>query len=395
MFHRMLKLDERMRSFDIVIFLTGLSDGISGGDVHALRFAEYVASEELSKVVVVAPRYVVNLLPPKMNQVIDERYRLCDLKGYGLLPYVVVSAKRVISTAIHSPNARIALSSSHFLNDVLASIFHKLRYRSECVMYVHHIVRLKQRRRSLRSWASVSLEYLSLRLALVFKFMVLVGEVEAEEELLRMGFTRDRMTSTTNSGEPWGIDSVEFSPPSGRIAVWLGRVAIEKGVLDLVPIAQRLESKVPDVTIHVLGVGPAYEILRDLIKREHVCNIKVWGFVPEDQKWSILRSASLMLAPSTEEGWGIAVDEAVSVGLPIIAYDLLAYGRLSGRIAVVPVGDVEAFAEMAGELLATPSALATYRELLRDYCGSSWSSIVQAEFDWLESKTSDWRDSCG
>ena len=392
MFLKFFKVHQRRKSFDIVIFLTGMSDGISGGDVHALRFAEYVASEQLSRVVAVAPRYLVNLLPPIMEQVLDERYRLCDCNGEGTFRYVVVNARRLISTVVHSPKAGLAVSSSHFLNDVLAAIFHQLRHNSECVMYVHHIVGLKQRHRSPRSMVSIAQEYLSLRLALAFKFKVLVVEAEAEDELLRIGFARDQMARTTNCGGPWGEELVEPAIPSGRSAVYLGRVAVEKGIHDLVHVAKKIQFVVPDVVIDVLGGGPAHQLLLNLIARENVHNMRVWGFVSETQKWSMLRRASLMLAPSVEEGWGIAVDEAVSVGLPVIAYDLPAYERLTGKIAMVPPGDVAAFAELASKLLTEPSALEAYRELLKSYEGSRWATIAQTEFDWLSSKTSFRRD---
>ena len=55
-----------------------------------------------------------------------------------------------------------------------------------------------------------------------------------------------------------------------------------------------------------------------------------------------------MLAfPSTKEGWGLAVLEAMSAGLPVVASDLPVFGEYltSGRDALlVPVDDPSALA---------------------------------------------------
>ena len=83
------------------------------------------------------------------------------------------------------------------------------------------------------------------------------------------------------------------------------------------------------------------------------------GFVSEEEKRTILRESRLLLAPSSEEGWGIAVAEALAAGVPVVAYTLPVLDELFGSAYVgTPVGDIDTLAARAVEVL-TDDALAT------------------------------------
>ena len=73
-----------------------------------------------------------------------------------------------------------------------------------------------------------------------------------------------------------------------------------------------------------------------------------------------------MLAfPSTKEGWGLAVLEAMSAGLPVVTSDLPVFREYltSGRDALlVPVDDAPALASALTAVLDAPDLAASLRE---------------------------------
>ena len=78
----------------------------------------------------------------------------------------------------------------------------------------------------------------------------------------------------------------------------------------------------------------------------------------EERKWELLRESQIFVFPSGEEGWGIAIAEAMCAGLPCVTYDLPVYRDLftGGRVAV-PVGDVAALGATCAALLSDPDRL--------------------------------------
>jgi glycosyltransferase involved in cell wall biosynthesis len=89
-------------------------------------------------------------------------------------------------------------------------------------------------------------------------------------------------------------------------------------------------------------------------------NVCFLGYLPEDQKFAVLKASGVFLFPSYEEGWGIVVAEAMACGLPVVAYDLPAYRATFKRgMVTVPVGSTS-------DLARTTIALLSDRERMRE-----------------------------
>jgi glycosyltransferase involved in cell wall biosynthesis len=139
--------------------------------------------------------------------------------------------------------------------------------------------------------------------------------------------------------------------------VFCGRLVVAKGVWDVLALATALRERAPEARVALLGDGPEREELEIRIRAERLDNVEVAGFVSEPEKWHRLRRASLFVSPSREEGWGIAVGEALLAGVPALVYDLPAYAHFGSLPRRVPVGDVEAFVQHAVGLIADPGSL--------------------------------------
>lgn len=75
----------------------------------------------------------------------------------------------------------------------------------------------------------------------------------------------------------------------------------------------------PDWEVHLWGDGKGKEKLKALIQKLHVGN-RVFLCGTTSQVMKEYKKADLFVFPSVEEGWGLALTEAMSCGLPAIGY---------------------------------------------------------------------------
>jgi glycosyltransferase involved in cell wall biosynthesis len=83
-------------------------------------------------------------------------------------------------------------------------------------------------------------------------------------------------------------------------------------------------------------------------------DVVLLGTVPDAELPGWYAAADVLAFPSTKEGWGLAVLEAMSAGLPVVASDLPVFREYlrPGRDALmVPVNDAAALAAALGAVL--------------------------------------------
>ena len=99
----------------------------------------------------------------------------------------------------------------------------------------------------------------------------------------------------------------------------------------------------------------------------------------EEEKWTVLRRARLAVAPSYEEGWGIAVGEALFAGTPVVSYDLPAYAHFGEILIKVPKGNVTRLTSTVIELLVKPDLLKRAATGVEDAELPLWEKILERE----------------
>ena len=162
------------------------------------------------------------------------------------------------------------------------------------------------------------------------------------------------------------------------VIVNLSRLDSAKNLSDFVKTVSVL-AKTQKVRSYIAGEGP----LRDEISRE----IASAGLFREvellhalDNPLDILGAADVFLATSEYESFGISVLEALSVGLPVVGYDLEVYDRYNGAVRAVPLGDVDGLTKECLALANSDTRKAQMRQqalkAAEKYCISNGTKIL-------------------
>jgi len=136
--------------------------------------------------------------------------------------------------------------------------------------------------------------------------------------------------------------------------LYAGRLSEEKGVLELPRLYASVRERVPDLRMVIAGVGPAMGALQAAMPEA-----TFHGWVSGDRISEVYRAADLLVLPSRFDTFGNVVLEALTCGLPVVAYDT------KGPRDIVVHGDcgllastAEELAAHAEEILSTPRLLA-------------------------------------
>jgi glycosyltransferase involved in cell wall biosynthesis len=114
-------------------------------------------------------------------------------------------------------------------------------------------------------------------------------------------------------------------------------------------------------------------------------NIIFAGPLSGKKLFKTVKSSKVFLLPSYEEGWGIALCEALYAGLPVICYDLPAFKIFSKVIDKYPVGDTDSASAQIGYYLNNPKAIQKKVPLLQETAKQySWQEIAEKELKILK-----------
>jgi glycosyltransferase involved in cell wall biosynthesis len=127
---------------------------------------------------------------------------------------------------------------------------------------------------------------------------------------------------------------------------------------DLLRAAARLNREGVDLHLVMVGSGEMEADLRTLAQRLGLSNIHFAGFMNQAALPRVYAACELFVLPSESEPWGLAVNEAMCAGLPIVASseigcvpDLVQHGS-NGQSFVA--GDIGALTDALRPLLTDP-----------------------------------------
>jgi glycosyltransferase involved in cell wall biosynthesis len=136
------------------------------------------------------------------------------------------------------------------------------------------------------------------------------------------------------------IDRVPPQPKDPQLACFIGRMVSQKGIFDLLKVMAELARTHPGLRLVMVGTGPERDFFMAEMQRLQLTNIQLAGFVSEAEKIALLKKSAYFFFPSYEEGWGIALAEALYCECRCLCYQLPHYPSIFGEFpAYVRLGD--------------------------------------------------------
>ena len=149
---------------------------------------------------------------------------------------------------------------------------------------------------------------------------------------------------------------LERIDPTKRLVLYVGRLAVMKGVDTFLRAAARAAPAVADVLFVVAGEGPEYPRLVELAARLGIGErVMFLGKVSEEEREVLLAGSSVFVLPSVVEPFGIAALEAMAAGVPTIVSRTSGVAEISRGTFRVDFWDVDEFASRIVELLEYPT----------------------------------------
>jgi glycosyltransferase involved in cell wall biosynthesis len=177
---------------------------------------------------------------------------------------------------------------------------------------------------------------------------------------------------------PSGIDLPRSSDPPGPVqpglVLSIGRLELYKGhdrIIEALPALRRLH---PEVRLRVLGSGPYEPQLRELATRLGVADLVEIGRVENREELAnLLHRAAVVTALSEYESQGLAVQEAIGLGRPVVVARGSALDELGAypNVATAPAGASPAVvADVVSRVLRSPPVAAPQMQ--------TWDTCVDA-----------------
>ena len=231
-----------------------------------------------------------------------------------------------------------------------------------------------------------TLVYLEWRLVIFlahhFATAIFTINPEVQKKLVKLGMPRNKIHSSQCG---LLIDKIICSPTNKKLydACYLGRIAENKGIFDLILVWKEIIRIKPLVKLAVIGPGRndvVAEFKKRIVEANLESNIICFGFVKSEKKYEILCSSKLFIFLSkvnAEEAWAISLMEALACGLPAITYNLAIYKHIygDGILQKSKIGDINSVINKTLFLLNN--------EKERDILSKKGMSFAR-QFDWFK-----------
>jgi glycosyltransferase involved in cell wall biosynthesis len=176
-------------------------------------------------------------------------------------------------------------------------------------------------------------------------------------------------------------------PPCVPAALTVNFLHPRKRIDLLLAAWARVEKRLPEATLLVVGDGPEAGALREVAARLGTRGVRFCGFVAEDRLPLYYRAADLLVHVARQETFGLTVLEAAAFGLPVVAADEGGprYTVADGETGLLVAPEEDEIAGALVALLAEPSRA--------QHMGDRGRQRMRSRFTW-ERGAQDFLDAC-
>jgi len=222
----------------------------------------------------------------------------------------------------------------------------------------------------LRTGERLGMRFANARIAISRIIAGLIRDKYARDcDLIPNGAVPVELESATSEIERFGLEP-------GHYLLQVGRIVAEKRQLDLIEAFALARPAGWKLALVGTGGGEYSDRVKAAAER---CGVVLTGFQRGTALAQLYSHAGAFVLPSSHEGLPIALLEALSYGLPVLASDIpanLDVGLPAG--SYFPMGNIKILAERLSELVCTPLSEAT-RESRRRWVIEhyDWGRIAQ------------------
>jgi glycogen(starch) synthase len=163
--------------------------------------------------------------------------------------------------------------------------------------------------------------------------MVVTVSYAMKDELIQLGFPREKIQVCYNGVDPKKYDPESFSQTEIRnlrekyglkdndiMILFLGRLVGVKGVDKLIMAMPHILPKFPSAKLVIVGVGDVQEYLQNLVRTIRMDQyVKfLFDFIPEEERILHYAACDVAVFPSFYEPFGIVALEAMAMEKPVV-----------------------------------------------------------------------------
>jgi len=130
---------------------------------------------------------------------------------------------------------------------------------------------------------------------------------------------------------PGGVDlaacrAIKTAKDPHPTIIFAGRLVGYKQVADIINALVAVKTKLPDIRLKIIGIGPQQHRLKSQVHSLHLGpSVKFLGFITSHhQVLTHIKAAHIFCLPSTVEGFGLVTLEAAACGTPYVNSDIAA-----------------------------------------------------------------------
>ena len=195
------------------------------------------------------------------------------------------------------------------------------------------------------------------------------------------------MVSCTCYYIPNCIDQLPLQPSPLNVSrlVSVGRLSPEKGFLDLLKVYALLHNQDRDWVLDIIGDGQEMNLLNEYIHLNLITDyVTLHGFQNKEYIDSVMQQSSIYVMCSHTESFGIVLIEAMSHGIPCIAFDSAEGAReiiKNGENGyLIPNRDFNAMVQKIHELISNSELRVKMGQVARTTAMQYSSDVVEKQW---------------
>lgn len=103
-----------------------------------------------------------------------------------------------------------------------------------------------------------------------------------------------------------------------KIILYIGQLIKRKGIFNLLKAFKLVKKEIQNVSLLIIGSGPIETKLKQYCRENKLADVLFMGFKQKDELIKHYAIADIFVLPSSNEVWGLVINEAMACGLPII-----------------------------------------------------------------------------